>query len=153
MFLSNSKGIITNPRKSRKHQKRVLTRWWRMATAIQAAQGQHSNFLRTFSSKRIILIPVSKLNSRAQIPLDIIRQVTRALRLRLDWRTLPHDWSAEENSIFNFPCQSFYPTSWGSFGKLGRWWNKKIPLGALKHNFRFTQIVFIVDGSRLREIK
>ena len=55
--------------------------------------------LRTFRSQQILLSPISNQNSKAQI-LDIIRQVTLPLQLRLDWRTLPEDWLAAENAIF-----------------------------------------------------
>ena len=59
----------------------------------------HSSELHTFRSQGILLSPISNENSKAQI-LDIIRQVTLALQLRLDWRTLPEDWLAAENAIF-----------------------------------------------------
>jgi len=55
--------------------------------------------LRTFRSQGILLSPISNQNSKAQI-LDIIRHVTLALQLRLDWRTLPEGWLAAENAIF-----------------------------------------------------
>ena len=55
---------------------------------------------RTFRSQGIIISPISKQNSRAQI-LDIIRQITLLLQLRLDWHNLPQDWLASGNAIFN----------------------------------------------------
>jgi len=55
--------------------------------------------LRTFRSQGIIISPISKQNSRAQI-LDIIHQTTLLLQLRLNWRNLPQNWLASGNAIF-----------------------------------------------------
>ena len=67
-------------------------------TLLPSFKAQSSE-LHTFRSQGILLGPISNENSKAQI-LDIIRQVTLALQLRLDWRTLPDDWLAAENAIF-----------------------------------------------------
>jgi len=68
---------------------------WILRSSLFKAQ---SSELNTFRSQGILLSPIPNENSKAQI-LDIIRQVTLALQLRLDWRTLPEDWLAAENVI------------------------------------------------------
>ena len=55
--------------------------------------------IRTFKSKGIIISPISNQNSIEQI-IDIIRQVTLVLQLRVTWRDLPSEWLTSENALF-----------------------------------------------------
>ena len=55
--------------------------------------------IRTFKSKGIIISPISNQNSVDQI-IDIIRQVTLVLQLRVTWRDLPSEWLTSENALF-----------------------------------------------------
>ena len=55
--------------------------------------------IRTFNSKGIIISPISNQNSIEQI-IDIIRQVTLVLQLRVTWRELPNEWLTSKNALF-----------------------------------------------------
>ena len=54
--------------------------------------------IRTFESKGIIISPISNLNSIEQI-IDITRQVTLVLQLRVTWRELSSEWLTSENAL------------------------------------------------------
>ena len=54
--------------------------------------------IRTFESKGIIISPIPNLNSIEQI-IDITRQVTLVLQLRVTWRELSSEWLTSENAL------------------------------------------------------
>ena len=58
-----------------------------------------SSEIRTFRSLGILISPISTQNTTAQI-IDIIREVTLALQLRVTWRNLPSDWLTPEHALF-----------------------------------------------------